>query len=475
MGKLFLRFTSFILSLGMIVPYGAHAATGVGSGSLELSTLVDLEATVKQLGECTANVPAGVNDQSKPTTKKEWLAKCKPILKELKTSAKSAAEAAKAYKAAEGAFNAASQNTAAATIFAQGNVNAAKTGAETLGADTKKAVADLSSANSAKANWMGKAQSAAGRFQTAAKAWNAQTPPPINKIDPKVTSKAVEQAGSMTADVAKSQADAAAMKANLGKALVALGALAGLAGLAALGASLLGGSDDKKDEEEDEDEEEEVAEEETEEEEETEDCGDNATLEDGVCVVTSDDDTCYKDDGTTEDTTKVRNTKGVCVSLDSLCETGYVYNTTDKICKKSTCETGYTENSKGECVKSGTIDVGTADPIVGSSDDDASDDTQSAENKATRTAATTSSGSSSSKGAASTGSGSGSASRGFSAGGGSGSSGAGGSSAYSAGGGGGDSENEAAEGGKAAEVQYKTLKWSNPKKEKSLRDTLRSK
>jgi hypothetical protein len=212
-------------------------------------------------------------------------------------------------------------------------------------------------------------------------------------------------------------------------------------------------------------------------------CGENAEKNAaGLCVVKSEDDTCYAADGKTEDKSKVRDSKGVCVSTSSLCETGYQYDTVNKVCKKSTCGTGATENEAGECISNGTgggtVAVGTPDPIIGEDLTKTEDEETLAEKLAKNKAKTSGSGSSSSSGAGSArnaaaapssgkGSGSFQASGGGSGGGGAGAGFSGGSFAAN-GGGGADGA-----GGKDAEVQYQPVKWANPKKDRPLRNVLR--
>ena len=211
-------------------------------------------------------------------------------------------------------------------------------------------------------------------------------------------------------------------------------------------------------------------------------CPANTTKnEAGVCVVDSVDDTCYAADGKTEDKTKVRDSKGVCVSLSSLCQTGYDYDTVNKVCKKSTCETGFTENASGECISNGTggntIAVGTPDPIIGEDPAKEGEDEETlaeklARNKAKTSGSSSSSGSSSARNAAAAPASASKSSGGSgSSGGGSGAGGSGGSfggGSFAANSGGGE-KNE----GKDAEVQYQAVKWANPKKGRPLRDVLR--
>jgi len=199
-------------------------------------------------------------------------------------------------------------------------------------------------------------------------------------------------------------------------------------------------------------------------------CGANAVLENGICVVKSDEDKCYLADGTTVDKTKLRNSKGVCVAKNELCEAGYSYNDAQKVCKKSNCQEGFTENASGACVAinntgGGSIGLPAPDPIFG--------DTPETEEEAT----TISNDPSKVRGAASVGgasSGSSGSSRGaasYGSGRDGGSSGSAGGSAYASGGGSGADGKEASSG-KDAQVQYQPLKWKNPKKTKSLREVI---
>jgi hypothetical protein len=194
--------------------------------------------------------------------------------------------------------------------------------------------------------------------------------------------------------------------------------------------------------------------------------------------VKSEDDTCYAADGKTEDKSKVRDSKGVCVSTSSLCQTGYDYDTVNKVCKKSTCASGFSENESGECISNGTggdtIAVGSPDPIVG--EDPNKDEETLAEKLAKNKAKTSGSASTSPTGgsarnaaaAPSSGKGSGS----FQAsGGGTGRGGSGGGfggGGFAANGGGADGA-----AGKDSQVQYQPVKWANPKKDRPLRDILR--
>ncbi|MEO6459578.1 MAG: hypothetical protein ABIO95_03945, partial [Bdellovibrionota bacterium] len=181
----------------------------------------------------------------------------------------------------------------------------------------------------------------------------------------------------------------------------------------------------------------------------------------GLCIVNTPDHTCYAADGKTEDKTKTRNEKGVCVSLSSLCETDYQYDAVTKVCKKSTCEKGFTENSSGECVatngtKGGTIAVPTPDPIIGDNPKaaDPNADKVAADKKITNDPSK--SANAAAMGGTLGGGGSGSGAKTASAGGGSGgASGAGGAAGFGAGGfGGGAANGGAATEGKDAQVQY---------------------
>ena len=209
-------------------------------------------------------------------------------------------------------------------------------------------------------------------------------------------------------------------------------------------------------------------------------CGANAEKNAaGLCVVKSEDDTCYAADGKTEDKSKVRDSKGVCVSTSSLCQTGYDYDTVNKVCKKSSCSSGFSENELGECISNGTggntIAVGSPDPIVGEDPNKKDEETLAeklAKNKAksSGSASTSSTGGSARNAAAAASSGKGSGSFQASGGGtGRGGSGGGfGGGGFAANGGGADGA-----AGKVSEVQYQPVKWANPKKDRPLRDVLR--
>lgn len=211
-------------------------------------------------------------------------------------------------------------------------------------------------------------------------------------------------------------------------------------------------------------------------------CGENAEKNAaGLCVVKSEDDTCYAADGKTEDKSKVRDSKGVCVSTSSLCQTGYDYDTVNQVCKKSTCQTGFSENESGECVSNGTggntIAVGTPDPIIGEDPAATEEDKETlaeklAKNKAATPGSTSSGGGSSARNAASAPAAAGKGSGGFGASG--GSSGAGGSGGgFGAGSFAANSAGGEQDAGKDSEVQYQAVKWANPKKGRPLRDVLR--
>ena len=277
-------------------------------------------------------------------------------------------------------------------------------------------------------------------------------------------------------ECASSVADSKGIMDSLGKAALPLAALAA----GALGGYMLGKSSGGDDAEDDADDATETAA--VEPAAATEDtCPANTTKDAaGLCVVDSEDDTCYAADGTTEDKTKVRDSKGVCVSTSSLCQTGYDYDTVNKVCKKSTCASGYSENEAGECISNGTggntIAVGTPDPIIGEDPAKTEDEETLAEKLAKNKAKTSGSGSTSSSGgsarnaaaapSSSKGSGSFQSSGGGTGGGGSGSSFSGGG--FAANGGGADGA-----AGKDSDVQYQPVKWANPKKDRPLRNVLR--
>jgi hypothetical protein len=446
MAKLLLRLTSMILSFGMIVPYGAMATT-TASG-FDISNALSVQQKLKGL-QC---VPSSPMDQNSYAT---WLSNCQGIMKDLQTSSAKVQQSAKAFQAADTDAQKAqiSANAALKKAEATRIAGNAQGGGQELAASSNAAMTEWNAAAGAKTAAETSANEAVQEFSAHVKAWNSQTPAPQQTIPENVTADLQKDAASMKADAAQETATAKTQGMNLEGILKTVGLLAAGAALGAGAMALFGNKkDDKKDEKNDDEDDDNEGEEETPPVAET--CPANTVLENGVCVVKSEEDKCYDSNGN-EDKTQVRNSDGKCVSINSL----------------SACQTGYTENSKGECEKSGgTPNVGVPDPIVGAAD--ASEDTQAAANKLNRsgTASTSSLGGGGPSATAPKSSGS---SRGFSAGGGSGGGGAsGGASAYS--GGGGFSMNaDKAEAGKGAEVQYQPLKWSNPKKEKSLRDTLK--
>jgi hypothetical protein len=457
MGNVYLKTCAFILSVSILMPSGGALATGTApaasGGAAQCKTY---SGSLNFNPGPSANECQQIVDQASACAK--VYGEKFPFAKQQETQAQS--------------FQGATAVNAGATL--QNNTG----GNNTQATNNNAAAAGTISQADAPAKLC---EGAAGEAEQAAKTYEALMRLANGQAKCNVKTEGgpdIGQASSLKATCVKHQADNKGIMAGLSKAALPLAALAA----GALGGYLLGKSSGGDDEGDDDGE--------TETTEPTgvepapttpEACAANSTMDaSGVCVVDSPDDTCYAADGTTEDKTKVRDSKGVCVSKSSLCETGYDYDTVNKVCKKSTCASGYSENEAGECVDNGTggktIAVGTPDPIIGEDPAKTEDEETLAEKLAKNKAKTSGSGSTSSSGgsarnaaaAPSSGKGSGSfqASGGGTGGGGAGSSFAGGG--FAANGGGADGA-----GGKDTEVQYQPVKWANPKKDRPLRNVLR--
>jgi len=299
------------------------------------------------------------------------LQKCKETLANLETVAKAADDAHDKFLIAKKEHSDASAELLKLTERVQalqgdGRTPAALSTARASQAEftqkTAAAEAKMSTAHAA-------ALSASKKYTELAAAWDRQSPEIANKpTDPTATENVKKDAAAMGPKIAQAQAESTAQKGNMDGIIKTLLPLAaGAIGGVLLAGALKKDDDKKEDEDEEEDEVAEVAATTT-----TTECGENTVEENGICVVTSEEDKCFLDDGT-EDTTKTRNADGNCVALDTLCETGYTYDSVDKVCEKSNCESGYTENDAGECVATGTTEVAAeeeleeVDPITGES------------------------------------------------------------------------------------------------------------
>gem|GEM_PF-6352892 len=438
-----------ILSFGILVPYPvAVAASGATSASAALS-----QAVASTQPSAPPNDPQYSVQQA--------------ALGTMKSSSKEMATAVAAFRALEGTAD--TQKAAFATALTDAKVPAGGSATEAqkiLATKAKTANKTLTGTVASMKAEQQKANAALKKYTGAAKKFGAGAPD---------SSAAAQEIAGLQPAVVDNEATVAGNEMNLGEIMKTVGLLAAGAAAGFLGKSLLDSmnkkdEDEKEDEDEEEDEVAEVAATTT-----TTECGENTVEEDGICVVTSEEDKCFLDDGT-EDTTKTRNADGNCVALDTLCETGYTYDSVDKVCEKSNCESGYTENDAGECIADNdtggdTIDVGDADPIMGDAETEAEEEVVSASKVAKTGISTTSSSGGSSSGLdKSSGASSGRSAASFQSG--SGGTSTSGSSYGS--GGGGDGEKSDGEG-KDAEVQYNALKWKNPKKEKTLRDAVRNK